>query len=66
MRYVSDFGADWVHKVVVEKVLQADSKISPHATEQVVCKGPLPSVPCSGVSRYGVAYGGEGWRRNSF
>jgi hypothetical protein len=50
MRYVYDFGDDWVHKVVVEKVLPADPKIS-----YPVCiagKRACPPEDCGGVWGY--------------
>jgi hypothetical protein len=50
MRYVYDFGDDWVHKVVVEKVLPADPKISYPVC--VAGKRACPPEDCGGVWGY--------------
>lgn len=50
IRYVYDFGDDWVHKAVVEKILAADPKIS-----YPVCiagKRACPPEDCGGVWGY--------------
>jgi hypothetical protein len=50
MRYVYDFGDDWVHKVVVEKVLPADPRISYPVC--VAGKRACPPEDCGGVWGY--------------
>ena len=50
IRYVYDFGDDWVHRVVVEKVLQADPRTSYPCC--IAGKRACPPEDCGGVWGY--------------
>jgi len=50
IRYVYDFGDDWIHRVVVEKVLQANPRMSYPCC--IAGKRACPPEDCGGVWGY--------------